>query len=574
MNRIYRLNILILIFIIALVLPFSAFNVSENNSEQFTEQAGKIHKNSAAELVGSRKTSHSFNNISLFKRSNIDNSNSLNSFASNSSILNIDKAELKSINISKPEEINFRIPDSKGKVTEIELVKVKLLADDFKVKVIGKSGIRYEDYKGGIYYRGIVKGDNNSIVSLSVFENNVMGIISTDKGNFVLGSVKGANKQLTDEYVYYNDNDIVNKPGFVCGSGDSYIEFYKDPLSNLLPTGHMNATTSPVDIYFVCDYQMYLDGGSNTTNVVNFVTGAFTHVKTLYLNEQLVVNISSIDVYETADPYINMTSSVSILEEFGDRTQDNFTGDLAHLLSTGHGQQLGGIAWINVLCQSYEPTSHSGRFAFSNIEPNYQPYPVYSWTVMVITHETGHNFGSMHTHACVWPSLPGSGIGAIDSCYTAEGTCFSGTVPNNNGTIMSYCHLNGGINLTLGFGPLPGDTIRLRYNQALCLDTALNSSETPLVFNLLQNYPNPFNPSTNIKFALPLEGFVTLRVYDLTGRETAKLISNRHYPVGIFSYTLDASSYNLASGVYLYKLDVNSNDKSVYSEIKKMVLIK
>jgi hypothetical protein len=319
---------------------------------------------------------------------------------------------------------------------------------------------------------------------------------------------------------------------------------------------------------------MYLDAGSNTTTVINFVTGVFTHVKTLYLNEQLNVNIASIDVYETPDPYINMTESPTILEEFGDRTQNDFTGDLAHLLSTGHGQQLGGIAWINVLCQSYEPSSHSGRFAFSNIEPNYQPYPIYSWTVMVITHETGHNFGSMHTHACAWPTLPGGGIGAIDSCYNAEGTCFVGTFPNNNGTVMSYCHLNGAINLTRGFGPLPGDTIRLRYSQAICLDSALNSSETPVAFILLQNYPNPFNPSTNIKFALPHDGFVTLKLYDLTGREIAILISSRHYPVGIFTYTLDASGYNLASGVYLYKLDVNKNDKSVYSEIKKMVFVK
>lgn len=574
MNKIYRLNILILIFAIAFVLQFSAFNLSENNSEQFTEQTGKIHTNSAAELVASRKTIHSFNDISLFKRSNKDNSNALNSFASNVSLLKIDKAGLRSMNNSKPEEINFRIPDSKGKVTELELVKVNLIDDGIKVKVIGKNGSRYENYKGGIYYRGIVKGDNNSIVSLSIFENNVMGIISTDKGNFVLGSVRDANKELTDEYVYYNDNDIVNKPGFVCGSGDSYNQFYKNPVTNPVPTGNMNATTSPVDIYFVCDYQMYLDGGSNTTTVENFVTGVFAHVKTLYLNEQLTVNISSIDVYTVADPYINMNSSVTILEEFGDQTQNNFTGDLAHLLSTGHGQQLGGIAWLNVLCQSYEPSSHSGRYAFSNIQGTYQPYPVYSWTVMVITHETGHNFGSMHTHACVWPSLPGSGIGAIDSCHTAEGTCFSGEIPNNNGTVMSYCHLNGAINLTLGFGPLPGDTIRLRYNQALCLDSALNSSETPVVFNLLQNFPNPFNPSTSIKFALPVEGFVTLRLYDLTGKEIARLINNNHYSIGIFSYRLDASGYNLASGVYLYKLDVNSNDKSVYSEMKKMVLIK
>ena len=139
---------------------------------------------------------------------------------------------------------------------------------------------------------------------------------------------------------------------------------------------------------------------------------------------------------------------------------------------------------------------------------------------------------------------------------------------------MSYCHLNGAINLLRGFGSLPHDTIVDRYDKALCLDNPLNSSEFPLAFNLLQNYPNPFNPSTNIKFALPQDGLVTLRVYDVSGREVAKLINSQYYPIGIFSITLDASTLNLASGVYLYKLDVSRDNNSVYSEIKKMVLVK
>jgi hypothetical protein len=310
--------------------------------------------------------------------------------------------------------------------------------------------------------------------------------------------------------------------------------------------------------------------------VGQFVSGAFQHVTTLYNNEQIPVTLAdTITVYTQPDPYINLNSSIDILNEFGSRTQDGFDGDLAHLLSTGHGQQLGGIAWINVLCQSYiyfppPDDLHFGRFAFSNIENNFSPYPLYSWTVMVIAHEMGHNFASKHTHACVWPTISG----AIDSCYTSEGGCFTNTVPNLNGTIMSYCHLNGGINMVLGFGPLPGDTIRLGYQLAVCIDSALNSSEAPVTFNLLQNYPNPFNPSTNITFALPEDGNVTLRIYDLLGREVTRIINNNYYPIGIFTSTLDASSLSLSSGVYLYKLEVNKSGKLLYSQIKKMVLVK
>ena len=187
-----------------------------------------------------------------------------------------------------------------------------------------------------------------------------------------------------------------------------------------------------------------------------------------------------------------------------------------------------------------------------------------------MAHETGHNFGSSHTQACVWPTISGQ----IDSCVQSEGGCVVGTRANNNGTIMSYCHLNGAINFLRGFGPLPGDTIRLRYQEALCIDNPINSSEAPLFFKLNQNYPNPFNPSTMIRFALPNDGFVNLKVYDAAGREIASLLNNQYYPVGEFSYNFNASSYNLASGVYFYKLDVNKDNNSVYSEIKKMVLVK
>jgi hypothetical protein len=91
---------------------------------------------------------------------------------------------------------------------------------------------------------------------------------------------------------------------------------------------------------------------------------------------------------------------------------------------------------------------------------------------------------------------------------------------------------------------------------------------------LLQNYPNPFNPVTNIKYALPEGGFVTLTLYDITGREVARLVENKFFNSGIYSQVVDADIYNMASGVYLYRINVTHDSKKVYSEIKKMVLIK
>ena len=92
------------------------------------------------------------------------------------------------------------------------------------------------------------------------------------------------------------------------------------------------------------------------------------------------------------------------------------------------------------------------------------------------------------------------------------------------------------------------------------------SIDMPSTYLLQQNYPNPFNPSTTILFSIPTSEFVTLKVYDVLGREIATLV-NENLSAGSYSYNFDAK--NLTSGVYLYKLQAGK-----YSEIKKMMLIR
>ncbi len=93
-------------------------------------------------------------------------------------------------------------------------------------------------------------------------------------------------------------------------------------------------------------------------------------------------------------------------------------------------------------------------------------------------------------------------------------------------------------------------------------------------YQLAQNYPNPFNPSTMIKYQLPVNGHVTLKVYDVLGKEVATLI-NRKQDVGYYEVEFDGSG--LASGMYIYKIDVQSADPSNhknFSKVKKMLMIK
>ena len=94
----------------------------------------------------------------------------------------------------------------------------------------------------------------------------------------------------------------------------------------------------------------------------------------------------------------------------------------------------------------------------------------------------------------------------------------------------------------------------------------------PTGYLLKQNYPNPFNPQTNIPFELSESGYVTLKVYDITGREVKELINGKW---GKASYVAEFNAENLASGIYFYRLRfVSDATKKEFVDTKKMMLLK
>ncbi|MDL1891944.1 T9SS type A sorting domain-containing protein [Sphingobacteriales bacterium CHB3] len=92
------------------------------------------------------------------------------------------------------------------------------------------------------------------------------------------------------------------------------------------------------------------------------------------------------------------------------------------------------------------------------------------------------------------------------------------------------------------------------------------AASLPTEFVLLQNYPNPFNPSTTIKYNLPIDAHVTLKLYDVLGREVLTLIDEQAEG-GYHSATLDAS--RLSSGVYFYRMQAGA-----FSQTKKLLLLR
>lgn len=107
-----------------------------------------------------------------------------------------------------------------------------------------------------------------------------------------------------------------------------------------------------------------------------------------------------------------------------------------------------------------------------------------------------------------------------------------------------------------------------RYNGTLPTITGVEEVQgsVPESYQLKQNYPNPFNPTTNIEFTLLNSGFVSLKVYDVLGREVLTLL-NEERPAGNYKATFDAN--NLPSGTYFYTLKSGE-----FSQTKKMLLTK
>lgn len=106
-------------------------------------------------------------------------------------------------------------------------------------------------------------------------------------------------------------------------------------------------------------------------------------------------------------------------------------------------------------------------------------------------------------------------------------------------------------------------TVTLKLTQSTDIP---GTSEIPLTLELSQNYPNPFNPTTVIHYQIPESGNTRLAVYDLIGRQVALLV-NETMPSGSYSVNFDGSG--LASGIYIYRLQVGDQ---VFT--RKMMLVK
>ena len=151
------------------------------------------------------------------------------------------------------------------------------------------------------------------------------------------------------------------------------------------------------------------------------------------------------------------------------------------------------------------------------------------------------------------------GLAASDSGWVSYGYNIGSLVPASS-------------NIYIGFrqwvtnSSVDGASFSLDLVTVTSLTGVGNNNQIINSYNLSQNYPNPFNPTTKINFSIPKSGLVTLKVYNVLGKEVASLV-NEVKNAG--SYAVDFDGSELTSGTYFYRIEAGD-----FTDVKKMILLK
>ncbi|GEP50132.1 hypothetical protein FNO01nite_08040 [Flavobacterium noncentrifugens] len=403
----------------------------------------------------------SFQQLSLFSTATAIENEEIKKVVENATYAKLNTTVLAEAMLHKYENIELLLP-YQGRNITVQLYQVNIFAEGFHLDTNENKAVSYNP---GIYYRGIVKGDADSVVSFSLFNDEVNGVVSADGiNNLVIGKL--VKKGNTLDYIIYSDSNLKVANTFNCATKE---ESSKEISVETKTQGTLSAKC--VTIFLEIDHDLYERNDSNTTTTNNWATAVFNNIQTLYSNDGISISLKSVYIWTTEDPYSGSDSS-DYLFQFHNNTCV-FDGDLGQLLGIDPGG-LGGVAvGINGFCTQ-------SNFSYTDVNFEFATVPVFSWTIEATTHEFGHLMGSQHTHGCWW----NGNNTAIDGCGSSvgyvEGNCEQGPIPSitEKGTIMSYCHLlnNVGIKLSNGFGPQPAARILSNVNNAGCLGPNCNNT--------------------------------------------------------------------------------------------------
>ena len=362
---------------------------------------------------------------------------------------------------------SFPLPD--GSVVDLRVESFSVFTEKSVLVEMTPAGEVRRPLPDITFYRGYVQGEIGSWVFLSVQRNALGGTITRSDGTgFSIITAEQQSFQASAPVL--NVFEIVPEmTHYGCGVTED------EEWNAVVRRGFSEAPrqTAAVDTLFAgiaidADYESFQHYGG-TDKTAEYITARMAESTAIYERDLTIrLHIPFMRVWGVTDPFQGSSDS-QLLNVFGtywEANMDSVKRTLATMISrkpiSGNGVSQG-LAWVDVLCSSkrgYNFVKFSGNNSFT------------TGHTMVLAHEIGHNFGSMHTHSCTWNP-------PIDSCYTAEpvrnqGPCFSRSDIHlilGGGELMSYCHLSfGNKNTNLVFRDRTGPLVRSRAEAATCMD--------------------------------------------------------------------------------------------------------
>lgn len=379
-----------------------------------------------------------------------------------------DEMSLKKIIKSQKEFIQFSITNLEGEQVPLSLVKAEIFASGFKVMIDGPNNRTQHEYEinESAFYRGIVDGDEKSLVALSMHDGSLTGFInSQDYGDL------GFRKSDSGSNVMY-DLHALSHESLECGTQDDGVGYSPKMLE---APSREKAAGDYVSIFIEVEFDV-VEWQGGVSQATTYITDLFNESAAIYAGDGVDTRISEIEINSALEygrtrgrRFTKHSGSSQYLSQF-QSDQSNFNGDLAQLVVFNN---VGGVAaGFSGLCNADTRQS----MCMSGFVTDY------FFNLQIFAHELGHLFGSRHTHACVW----NGDNTAIDGCSgSTEGTCaLPPPAGQNEGTIMSYCYNNYGLDFNEGFHPQPSAVIQNNVILATCLNSGTGGNSC---FDGIQN---------------------------------------------------------------------------------------